>query len=156
MKFSIRELLWVTATIALIVAWIINSARQASYVGQLERRTREAENRSARYEKELQKKERIAVQLAERYRQKRQEQYEEILDLRQLLKESIGDQRDWFELNVSNNQLIAIGPGTTLSPDVTVDTIRYVEAATRLDGDRLLHFMTPIGELRPQAQRPVD
>jgi hypothetical protein len=75
-------------------------------------------------------------------------QYEEILKLRELLKKSLSDQREWFELEVSANRLIAVGPATSHSREVTADVIREVQRATGLDGSRLLHFMTPISELR--------
>ena len=76
------------------------------------------------------------------------DQRREILDLRQLIKQSINDQRDWFELEVDSNRILAVSPATADGAEVTVETVRYAEAATGLDGSKLRHFLQPIRQLR--------
>lgn len=151
MRFSIRDALWATTTVALITAWLIASARQALYVQALEQRLQAADKRAVQSQQVAQQQRSMAGQIVEQANQARRLQHQEILSLRQLLKQSVKDQRDWFELEVDQNRLIAVAPATIDSGDVTPHTVRQVESATGLDGKRLRHFLTPIQQLRPPS-----
>ena len=152
MRFSIRDVMWATATTALVAALFINSQRNVSHSRILEQRAAAAEDQVALREQMIEEHRVATRQIVEGYRKKKQDQYEEILTLRQLLKQSIDDQRDWFELEVSRNRIIAIRPATPDSPNVTLQTVYDVEAITGLDGKRLKHLMTPIPQLRPKTK----
>lgn len=152
MRFSIRDGLWATAIIALVATGVINSRKQASHAQLLEHRTQVAEDRSAALEQMVAQQRLMHLQAVARARKTNRDQAQELLTLRQLLKQSIHDQRDWFALQVAGNRIVAMGPATTDSPRVTAHTVRYAEAATGLNGKRLRHFMVPIQGLRPSTQ----
>ncbi len=156
MKFSIRDILWATTMVALIAAWLVKSQQQAAYAQFVQQRIRVIEQRSAVHKRAAKEQRMIAEQLAERANQTQRNQHQEILKLRQLLKQSLNDQRDWFELEVDRNRIIAIAPATTDSVEVRVKTVRHAEAATGLDGKRLRHFLEPIRQLRPKNGRLHD
>jgi hypothetical protein len=137
MKVRIRDALWTMVMVALSLAWLNNSSRQASYAKILEHGIQVAELRAAR-----------SAQLAESGRLECKAMDEEVRLLRGLLKTSIADQRDWFELEVSSNRLIAIRPATPESPKVTLQTVEQIEAATGMEAQRIKHFMTPISQLQ--------
>lgn len=75
------------------------------------------------------------------------DQRQEILSLRHLLKQSLGDQRKWFELQVRGNRIIAIASATSEPANVTSRIVNLAERKTGLDGQRLRHFLTPIKQL---------
>ena len=135
--FPLRDLLWAMATIALIAAWAVTSREHASRVGELNEQLAAAERTIGLGE--LKAAETKAIQ---------KEQAHEIMGLRQLLKQSLGDRRRWFELQVEGNRIIAIGPATSESVEVTPRVVDIAEKQTGLDGQRLRHFSTPIEQLK--------
>jgi hypothetical protein len=69
---------------------------------------------------------------------------EEIRRLRGIVKSSIADQRDWFELEVSGNKLVAIRPAVSQTSALTLETVERIEYETELEAPRLRHFLTPV------------
>lgn len=137
MKFSLRDLLWAMATIAMIAALTVKSGQQASYVRAINEHLFDAERRAEGWKRK-----------ADEMREMQEKQSQEILGLRHLLKQSLGDQRKWFELQVEDNRIIAIGPATSESVEVTPRVVDIAEGETGLDGRRLRHFLTPIEQLK--------
>jgi hypothetical protein len=150
MKFYIRDVMWAAAVVALISAWQVNAQRQRAQVDSLQVRVEKLTGRVAADKQAMAQQQSMAEQSAKQARQTLQDQHQEILSMRQLLKESIKDQRDWFELELGSNRILAITPATTDSARITVETIRHAEKATGLDGERLRHFIEPIHQLRPK------
>ena len=152
MTFSIRDVLWAMVCFALIASWLVTSRRQASHVQLLQQRLQEVEDQSQMHEQAAKYERLTAEQIADRAARKHRNQHREILGLRQLLKRSIDDQRDWFELEVDRNRIVAIAPATPNAGAVTARTVKHAEKATGLDGSRLRHFLTPIHQLRLQQK----
>lgn len=145
MKFRIRDALTLTMIIALGLAWFSYAQRQASYSQILQQRVKDAAARVTIANAETAR----WARSAEEINRECQSLAEEVQRLREVIKTSIADRREWFEIEVAGKRLIAVRPGTTSSPDVTLRTIEQIEAATGLEfSKRLKHFMTPISELQ--------
>ncbi|WP_039962527.1 hypothetical protein [Rhodopirellula europaea] len=147
MKLSIRDMLWFTTTIALVVALIVTSRRHAAHVQSLNKRIAEVEQQSIEHQNELKLAETAWNRLSAKRNKILDDQHQEILSLRNLLKQSLGDQRKWFELQVQGNRIIAIASATSESAKVTTRVVDLAERKTGLDGRRLRHFLTPIKQL---------
>lgn len=145
MKLSIRDMLWFTTTIALVVALIVTSRRHAAHVQSLNKRIAEVEQQSIEHQNELKLAETAWNRLSAKRNKILDDQHQEILSLRNLLKQSLGDQRKWFELQVQGNRIIA--SATSESAKVTTRVVDLDERKTGLDGRRLRHFLTPIKQL---------
>ena len=147
MKISIRDILWFTAKIALIVTLVVTSRQHASHVHSLGKRIAEAEKQSIEHKSELKLATEEWRRLATKANEIQDDQRQEILSLRHVLKQSLGDQRKWFELQVRGNRIIAIAPATSESANVTTRIVDLAERKTGLDGQRIRHFLTPIKQL---------
>ena len=148
MKFSLRDILWSTAIIAMIAGFLVTSRQHASQVRLLSDQLADARKKSGEFKDE-------AEQAVDNWRhsvaeskQIQEVQSQEILSLRELLKRSLGDQRDWFELQVKGSRIIAIGPATSDSVEVTPRIVDIAERKTGLDGQRLRRLLTPIEQLK--------
>ncbi|WP_442511094.1 hypothetical protein SH528x_002759 [Novipirellula sp. SH528] len=148
MKFSLRDILWSTAIIAMIAGFLVTSRQHVSQVRLLSGQLADARKQSGEFKDE-------AAQAVDNWRhsvaeskQIQEVQSQEILSLRELLKRSLGDQRDWFELQVKGNRIIAIGPATSDSVEVTPRIVDIAERKTGLDGQRLRRLLTPIEQLK--------
>ena len=141
MRFPTKDALWLMLLIALGLGWWLHSDRQANLAAHLERRLEDAESREATNERH-----------AELAASECDVMVEEVRRMRGLLKSSIADKRDWFELEVAGNRLIAIRPATSESRVLTLQTVEQIESATGLVATRLRHFLTPISEqqLKPR------
>lgn len=147
MKFSIRDTLWFTAATALIVTLVVISRQHAAHVQSLGKRIAEAEKQSIEHKKELKLATEDWRRWATEAKEMQDDQRQEILSLRHLLKQSLGDQRKWFELQVRGNRIIAIASATSEPANVTSRIVNLAERKTGLDGQRLRHFLTPIKQL---------
>jgi len=147
MKFTTRDTLWCVSVTALIAAMLVTSRRHASHVESLGMRIKEAEKRSIEHRVELELATEHWERLATEAEEIQDEQRQEILSLRHLLKQSLGDQRKWFEIQVRGNRIIAIASATSETANVTTRIVDLVERKTGLDGQRLRHFLTPIKQL---------
>lgn len=147
MKLSIRDMLWFTATIALVVALVVTSRQHAAHVQYLSKRIAEVEKQSIEQQNKFKLVETDWNRLAAKAKEIQDDQRQELLSLRHLLKQSLGDQREWFELQVKGNRIIAITPATSESARVTIRTVDFAERKTGLDVRRLRHFLTPIKQL---------
>lgn len=107
----------------------------------------QAEKHSTRYQQEANLAAEELRSLAVKKKELYEKQREETQALRQVLKQSLDDQRKWFELQVQGNRIIAIGPATSDSAEVTARVVEIAERITGLDGHRLRHFLTPIKRL---------
>jgi hypothetical protein len=148
MKFSLRDIIWATTIVVMTFAFWVASRQHSSHVRLLSEELADAQKRSSEFEEK-------AEHAVENYRRSVAEskqmldsQRQEILSLRELLKRSLGDQREWFELQVKGNRIIAIGPATSDSVEVTPRIVDIAERETGLDGRRLRHFLTPIEQLK--------
>lgn len=145
MKFRIRDALWLMMIVALGLVWSNYARRQAVYCQGLEQRVKDAYARVADARSETAR----WAERAQATRQECQALEGELRRLRGVVKSSLADQRDWFEIEVSGKRLVAIGRGTTESPELTMQTIEQIEAATGLEfSKRFKHFMSPISELQ--------
>ena len=147
MKLSIRDMLWFTTTIALVVALVVTFRQHATHVQSLSKRIAEVEKQSIEHQNELKLTETNRNRLSAKAKEIQDDQRQEILSLRKLLKQSLGDQRKWFELQVQGNRIIAITSATSESTEVTTRVVDLAEKNTGLDGRRLRHFLTPIKQL---------
>lgn len=147
MQLSIRDMLWFTATIALVVALAVTSRQHATHVQSLSKRIAEVEKQSIVQQSDLKLAEKYWNQLATTQKEIQDNQGQEILSLRHLLKQSLGDKREWFELQVQGNRIVAITPATSESARVTTRTVDFAERKTGLDARRFRHFLTPIKQL---------
>ena len=72
----------------------------------------------------------------------------EVRRLRGVVKTSLGDQRQWFELEVEGKKLIAIRAGASQANVLTLENLERIESETGMEAPRLRHFLTPISKLR--------
>ena len=152
MKFSLRDLLWSTAIIAMLAAFLVTSRQHASQVNLLNEQLGDARKQSGNFKDEAEQVVATWRRAVAESKQIQEVQSQEILSLRELLKRSLVDQRDWFELQVKGNRIIAIGPATSDSVEVTPQIVDIAERKAGLDGRRLRHFLTPIEQLKPGRQ----
>jgi hypothetical protein len=73
---------------------------------------------------------------------------EDVRRLRGIVKASLRDKRNWFELEVAGNKLVAIRPAISNTSTLTLETVDLIESATGLEARRLRHFLTPIADLQ--------
>ena len=137
MKLHIRDGLWLIAVLALGIAWWNDSSQLQKSVRELHLEMDVVEDRLKMHEAYL----RVANEEADVFS-------DEVRRLRGVVKSSVADQRDWFELEVKGKTLVAVRPGTSESNLLTLDTVERIEAATGLEARRLRHFLTPIPELQ--------
>jgi hypothetical protein len=150
MRFLIRDALWMMLAIALIMALNINASRNKSCLQVETERANVAQAKVLSISRELKAMQESNSQILESEKLTRRTKDEEIRGLRELLRLSIKDQRAWFELKVKNKDLVAIGPATTTSPNITLRMVEKIEAETGLNANLLKHFMSPITPLRPK------
>ena len=136
MKLHIRDGLWVVLVVGMGLAWWNSSNRFTREISQLHGELGSAERQLRANEAYYERANREADLLSE-----------EVRRLRGLVRSSLADQRQWFELEVESNKLIAIRPGTSESQELTLDAVERIEARTGLEAQRLRHFLTPISEL---------
>lgn len=137
MKIYLRDIIWLMLLISLGLAWWNDGARLRKTANDLRLEADAAEQRQMRRDTQLETANMEADVLLG-----------EVRRLRGLLKSSLADQRQWFELEVERNELIAIRLATSESNVVTMDTIERIESETGLAAKRLRHFLTPIPELQ--------
>ena len=152
MKFSIRDLLWATAVVTLISAWTVASRRQQTYAQSLQKRVARAEKIAAASKRAASRDRMLVEEMANQTAKMERAHRSEVLELRQVLKDSLHDRRDWFELQVAGNRIVAIRPGSLDSRNVNAEVAQRVERATGLEAKRLKHFLKPIEELRPTSR----
>lgn len=141
MKFSIRDIFWVVAFVALITSWLLASRRQNSHIRVLERQLRGVEFDSQMHEDAAKEYRTVAEQLAgKEATEQLLTQQRQIVELRDVVKQSIEDQRDWFSQEVREGRMLAIAPATTLDP-VSEETVRRIEAATGIEAFRLRRLL---------------
>ena len=136
MKLSIRDGLWLIVAVCMALAWRNSSLHLTDVASQLQRTMDAAEAALQAHDAHIKKANREADVLSA-----------EVRRLRGVVKSSLADQREWFELEVSGNQLVAIHRGTSDSNELTLDTVEKIERETGLEAQRLRHFLTPIPEL---------
>lgn len=144
MKFSIRDIFWVVAFVALITSWLLASRRQTSHIRVLERQLRAVEFDSQMHEDAATEYRTVAEQLAGKEATAQLlAQQRQIVELRDVVKQSIEDQRDWFSLEVQEGRMLAIAPATmtmTLDP-LSEETVRRIEAATGIEAFRVRRLL---------------
>lgn len=144
MQFRIRDALWTMIVVAMSLAWFGYARQQAEFAHIFEQRVNEADARAKNAESENKR----WVGRAASMKLVGQELDEEVRRLRGVIKGSLADQREWFELEVSGKRLVGVRLATVDSP---LRTIEEIEATTGLDAKRLKHFLTPISELQLDA-----
>ncbi len=137
MKFHIRDLALVIALIGLGLAWRNEAANHKKTLQEVQSSLERAGQRLQLQQRELETANSEADVLSE-----------EVRRLRGVVKSSLADKRDWFELEVTGKKLVAIRPATSSTRTLTLETVELIESETGLEARRLRHFLTPIADLQ--------
>ena len=152
MRFQVRDVLWITVVIAVSLGWLVDSRRQKAHATALALRAQKAEAEETRLLESAKRDCQDWARFVESSNRERQVLTDNIRRLRGVIKMSLADKREWFELEVSGKRLVAIRSATTASSNLNVDTIENIENETGLEAQRLKHFVTPITQLRLTRQ----
>ncbi len=136
MKFRIRDLLLLIVIVGLGLAWQKDALNCKIAMKDLRLNLQRTEERLLLADKRLYLANTEAELLSE-----------EIRRLRGIAKSSIAYKRDWFELEVSGNKLVAVRPAVSQAQVLSLETVERIESETGLEAPRLRHFMSPIADL---------
>lgn len=137
MKFYIRDLALLIALIGLGLAWRNEAVNHKKTLHELQSSLESASRRLQLQERQLDTTNGETDVLSE-----------EVRRLRGIVKSSLADNRDWFELEVSGKKLVAIHPAISNTSTLTLETVELIESETGLEARRLRHFLTPIADLQ--------